>query len=65
MSIDPDGSSAEQTGAMSPRRPRPRCRLCGAPAIVLLYEPDYWVCRPCSNRLGRDWLEQERNTPEA
>ena len=33
-----------------------RCRLCGAPATVELFT-GYWLCRPCSDRLGREAMK--------
>jgi hypothetical protein len=30
-----------------------RCVCCGRPADLLAYEPDGWLCRPCSDELGR------------
>jgi hypothetical protein len=34
------------------------CIVCSKPAELLLYEPDGWVCRSCSDNLGREAMEQ-------
>lgn len=34
------------------------CRVCGSPGDRLLMEPDYWLCKPCSDRLGDEWLDE-------
>ncbi len=29
------------------------CRCAGSQDVVLVAEPDWWLCRPCRDELGR------------
>ncbi len=36
-----------------------RCARCGHPAEVLVCEgPDWWLCRDCADKFGREAVEQ-------
>lgn len=37
------------------------CVVCGGPSVRLIYGPDGWMCRPCSDRLGQQVID-EKNT---
>jgi hypothetical protein len=36
---------------MADDNPKPACIVCGKASEFLLYEPDGWVCRRCSDKL--------------
>jgi hypothetical protein len=39
-----------------------RCRVCGHPADVEVWD-DYWLCKTCRDRLGRDALSDPESEP--
>ena len=50
--------------ALSTRSPEEtrECRFCGAPATIELFA-GYWLCCPCSDRLGREPMTLCGNDP--